>query len=71
MLSTVQRAGACAEEPAVMPTDGKDHADHEEEIIKKEDHAISVMPDSLRRLTIEERHTIERRIVRKIDFIIL
>ncbi|KAJ5107708.1 nicotinamide mononucleotide permease [Penicillium angulare] len=45
--------------------------EHDKEILKPVDHAIAVMPESLRQITQEERSNIERRIVRKIDFLIL
>lgn len=56
---------------AAIRTDTKETTEHEDHNLKTEDHAISIMPDSLRRLTTEDRNQIERKIVRKIDCIVL
>lgn len=51
--------------------DMKNTIDHEEMLKSNENHAFAVMPDSLRSLSIEERLSIEQRIVRKLDIVIL
>ncbi|KAJ5718610.1 MFS transporter [Penicillium malachiteum] len=52
-----------------IANDTKVATEHDDSVFKVEDHAIAVMPDSLRGLTADERNQIERRVVRKIDCI--
>ncbi|KAJ5715843.1 MFS transporter [Penicillium malachiteum] len=69
MSSTHQPAGSLIDLAIVNHT--KVTTEHDESVLKAEDHAIAVMPDSLRGLTTEERNQIERRVVRKIDCVVL
>jgi hypothetical protein len=69
MSSTHQPDGIQIEATAIR-NDTKE-TEHEDHNLKPEDHAISVMLDSLRGLTTEDRNQIERRMVRKIDCIVL
>ncbi|KAJ5619815.1 MFS transporter [Penicillium lagena] len=56
---------------ATIRTDAKETTEHAGQNLKTEEHAMLIMPDSLRELTTEDRNQIGRRIVRKIDFIVL
>ncbi|KAJ5638897.1 MFS transporter [Penicillium herquei] len=70
MSPTHQPAGSPID-LAIVNDSTKMMTEHDDSVLKVEDHAIAVMPHSLRGLTAEERNQIERRVVRKIDCIVL
>lgn len=43
----------------------------EDTAVKQEDHAIAILPESLWGMSEEERNALERKIVRKMDLIVL
>jgi hypothetical protein len=59
-------------DPHGVDVDEKIHGDQIEDANQKyEEHALAVMPESLRNLSEAERNAIERKMVRKMDLIIL
>lgn len=59
----------------IRPTEATDekYADEQNEDIglKREDHAIAIMPESIRGLSDAERDALEKKVVRKMDLVVL
>ncbi|KAL1853866.1 hypothetical protein Plec18170_005258 [Paecilomyces lecythidis] len=59
-------------EPTITATRLKNDGEHEyEEVVIDGGHSYAIMPDRIKRMSLEERDTIAKKVVRKIDFIIL
>jgi hypothetical protein len=57
---------------AVTPAEEKLRDDQlEDREVKHDDHAIAIMPESLRGFSEQERNAMEKAIVRKMDLIVL
>jgi hypothetical protein len=58
--------------PATEVVDDKPQDDLiEDAAVKHEDHALTIMPDSLRGMSESERLAMEKKIVRKMDLVVL
>lgn len=71
MQSERHATGALPSETIAMDAQDKHDVDFVEEVLKTENHAMAIMPDSLRELSPEDRKTLERKLTRKVDLIVL